>query len=97
MPRLDRSAVEADEILADAKWAYKCPECGGHKVQVVVELLATMNQTEDGEYTTALDFNDLEYNWSDESSMLCRDCAHCDSARAFDTDRHRSAGAGRAR
>ena len=64
------------------KYQWLCPRCGGHSLDVVVEVTARLDQYKDGNFETDTDCSDHE--WGENSVMSCRDCGNSDIAGAFE-------------
>ena len=62
---------------------YRCPECGSTNLEVVVEVWATLIQTDDNTETDTTTPKNGDHEWGDNSAMRCVDCDHSDIAERF--------------
>ena len=62
---------------------YRCPECGSANLEVVVEVWATLIQTDDNLETDTTIPKTGDHEWGDESIMRCTDCHWDDIAEKF--------------
>jgi DNA-directed RNA polymerase subunit RPC12/RpoP len=53
---------------------YRCPKCGSQNLEVIVQVWATLIQTDDGFQTDTTTPDNSSHDWSDESLMRCTDC-----------------------
>ena len=65
------------------KIMYRCPECGSTNLEVVVEVWATLSQTEDNLETDTSTPKGGDHEWSDNSAMRCIVCGCDDIAERF--------------
>jgi hypothetical protein len=61
---------------------YKCPECGSTRLEVVVEVWATLIQTDEG-FETDTTTPDASHDWTENSVMRCCDCGCQEIAEEF--------------
>ena len=56
------------------KIMYRCPECGANNLEVVVEVWATLIQTDANFETDTSTPKNADHEWGDNSVMRCTDC-----------------------
>ena len=68
---------------------YRCPECGSTNLEVIVEVWATLIQTDDNLETDTSTPKTADHEWDDESVMRCVDCGWDDIAERFEIPEQR--------
>ena len=73
--------------MSEPKWAFTCPECGGHRISIEARIMLIVDQNpETGEFETypSDNDNDNEPNYDRDDWACCMDCDHDEQLKYFE-------------